>query len=181
MKAYWFSDGDRLRYGDRRIPAVGVTHRHKGPLRLCNAGLHASIDVLDALEHAPGDTLWVVECGGEIIEGDDKLVCSEWTYVSRHDVDLRAFARWCALQVVHLWNCPEVMRQYLETGDEALRAAAKDAAWTEAGAAARSAAWAAAWAAAWDAAMAADAARSASRAAQRQKLLEMAGIKEEAQ
>jgi len=77
----------------------------------------------------------------------------------------RYFARWCALQVIHLWNCPDVVKQYLETGDEGLRDAARsaalDAAHTTAytpahiaasdaaRSAARSAAWDAAWYAAW--------------------------------
>lgn len=166
MRAFWFSDGDSLRYGDTRTPSVGVTHRHDGPLMLCRAGLHASIDVLDAMTFAPGTTLWVVECGGEVILADDKLVCTERTYLSRHEVDLRAFARWCALQVVHLWDCPALVRQYLETGDETLR----DAASASATAAARAAAWAAMDAAVWaamDAAVwaASDAAWSAMDAA----------------
>ena len=41
----------------------------------------------------------------------------------------REFARWCALQVIHLWDCPEIVRLYLETGDESIRAAA----WVAAG------------------------------------------------
>jgi hypothetical protein len=64
---------------------------------------------------------------------------------------LREFARWCALQVIHMWNAPDVVREYLETGNEELRAAAgtaaraaaRDAARTAARAAARDAAWAA--------------------------------------
>jgi hypothetical protein len=56
---------------------------------------------------------------------------------------LRDFARQCALDVVHLWDCPPIVKEYLTTGDESLWAAARDAA------------WAAAWAAAWDAARAA--------------------------
>ena len=53
------------------------------------------------------------------------------------------FARWNALQVLHLWNAPELVQEYLETGNEAIRAAA----------------WAAARAAAWDAARDAQIAR----------------------
>jgi hypothetical protein len=53
---------------------------------------------------------------------------------------LREFARWCALSVAHLWDMPDVVRAYLETGDEKIRASASDAA--------SDAAWAAAWAAA---------------------------------
>ena len=59
------------------------------------------------------------------------------------------FARWCSLRVVHLWDCPDVVKQYLETGDEELRDAAWYAAWNAADAAAHSAAWNAAWLAAW--------------------------------
>ena len=39
----------------------------------------------------------------------------------------RTFARWCALQVVHLWGCPDIVRKYLVTGDDGVRAAASDA------------------------------------------------------
>jgi hypothetical protein len=78
-----------------------------------------------------------------------------------------AFARWCALSVAHLWDMPDVVRQFLETGDETLRdaagAAAAAAARTEVRYAAGDAAWsaarvaatAAAWDAAWSAARAA--------------------------
>lgn len=31
--------------------------------------------------------------------------------------ELRAWARWCALQVADLWDCPDVVRRYLETGE----------------------------------------------------------------
>jgi hypothetical protein len=31
------------------------------------------------------------------------------------------FARWCALQVIDLWDAPVIVRQYLETGDETLQ------------------------------------------------------------
>ena len=59
----------------------------------------------------------------------------------------RRFACWCALEVVHLWDCPAIVMRYLETQDESIRDAAEDAAedaaW-DAGDAAGAAAWAAA-------------------------------------
>jgi hypothetical protein len=55
------------------------------------------------------------------------------------EATLREFARWCALQVIDLWEAPDVVRQWLATGDESIRSAA------------RSAAMFAASAAAWDA------------------------------
>ena len=51
----------------------------------------------------------------------------------------RAFARAEAFRVMHLWDAPDLVRRYLETGDETIRAAA----WAAARAAASDAAWAA--------------------------------------
>ena len=42
--------------------------------------------------------------------------------------ELSAWARWCALQMADRWDCPEVARRYLETGDEILGAATQRAA-----------------------------------------------------
>ncbi len=173
MRAYWFGD-DTLSHGDDRSVAVGITHTVEPPIVPCERGLHASVHPADALEYATTATLWMVDLGGEILEhGGDKIAASERTYLARIDATelLRAHARWCASQVIDLWDAPDVVRQYLATGDESLRAAARAAAWAAAWAAARAAAGdaarAAAWAAAGDAARAAagDAARDAARAA----------------
>jgi len=72
------------------------------------------------------------------------------------------FTRWCALQVVHLWDCPDVVKRYLETGDEGLRGAARTTALAAAWGAAQDAARAAAWGAVH---AAADAARTTAHAA----------------
>lgn len=42
-----------------------------------------------------------------------------WTGNTRPTCE--AWGRWCALQVSHLWGCPNVVRLYLETGDRSLR------------------------------------------------------------
>ncbi len=68
---------------------------------------------------------------------------------------LRQFARECALSVIHLWNPPQVVVEYLKTGNKELRDAAWDAARDVARAAARDVARDAARDAAWDAARAA--------------------------
>jgi hypothetical protein len=175
LDAWYFSEKSRkLRYGDDRAIEISKTHRVRGELALCEHGLHASVRPIDALSHAPGPIVYRVKLHGEILQGDDKACAKARTYVAGGidaSEELRSFARWCALQVVHLWDCPPIVKQYLETGDESIRAAARDAAWDAAMAAAwaatRDAAWDAAWAAAraaaWDAAMAAarDAARDA--------------------
>jgi hypothetical protein len=118
---------DKTLLDGRPVPADGVTLKHEGPVVLCESGLHASALILDALCYAPGTTVCRVELSGTIFENEDKLAASERTILWRMDaVDvLRAFARRCALDVIHLWDAPEVVRTYLETGDETLRVAAR--------------------------------------------------------
>ena len=181
IRAYHFV-GDMLRDG-RPVPPVGEWLVHDGPMVMCESGLHASRHPFDALTYASGPVLCLVDCDEIEAEENDKLVCRRRRIVARFDATtmLRTFARRCALDVIHLWKAPQVVRDYLTTGDESLRAAAlaaedearaaedearaaEDEAWA-AGAdtrnAARGAAWDAAWGAAWDATWAA--ARDAQR------------------
>ena len=152
---------------------TGQTLTAKGPLVLCENGLHASHKAMDALWYAPGAITTRCELWGEVIEGGDKLVARHRKIIALADATdtLHEFACWSALQVIHLWAAPGVVKQYLETRDESLRAAARaaarDATWAAAWAAARAAARAAAWAAARAAARdaAGDAAWAAARAA----------------
>jgi hypothetical protein len=125
MTQAWHFVGKTLRDG-RPIPADGVTLKHEGPVVLCESGLHASARIFDALAYAPGTTVCRVELSGTIFENEDKLAASERTIRWRMDATdvLNAFARRCALDVIHLWDAPEVVRTYLETGDGKLRAAA---------------------------------------------------------
>lgn len=173
IRAYHFV-GDTLRDG-RPVPPDGEWLEHVGPVEICASGLHASRRPWHALEYAPGPVLCLVEVDGIVTEQDDKLVARRRRIVRRVDLtdDMRAFARQCALDVLHLWEAPDVVRRYLETGDESLRDAAMDAAqgaaerpdaWDDArgaaqaaawGASARATAWNAARAAAWDATRAA--------------------------
>ena len=150
----WHFVGDTLRDG-RPIPRNGSWLRHDGRVAICESGLHASRRPWHALQYAPGTVLCYVECRGDIHEYDDKLVCRERRIIMRADVTetLRFFARMQALSVIHLHReCPpDVVLDYLITGDESIRAAA----WDAVRAAVRAAAWDAAWAAAYDAAWAA--------------------------
>ena len=186
IRAYHFV-GSTLRDG-RPVPPDGEWLVHDGELVMCQSGLHASRHPFDALMYAPGPVLCLVDCDEIEAEENDKLVCRRRRIVARFDATtmLRAFARQCALDVIHLWNAPQVVRDYLTTGDESLRDAAlnaaRDAALNAASYAARAAAWDAAlnaaWAAAWDASDAApvaaratarNAARAAAKAAQRER------------
>ena len=117
-------------------------------------------DMIEALDKAEGGLLYITE-------NDTLIYCLDTESL------LREFARECALDVVHLWDAPEIVIRYLKTGDESIREdasvaarnaarnAASDAARAAANAAAnaaaasaaaRAAASAAAWAAAWTAA-----------------------------
>ena len=164
MKAWHFTK-DKLR-DCRPLPKVGEKLVHEGDLILCRSGLHGSKSILDALKYAPGCLCHRVECGGRIIQGDDKFVCSERTILWTVDTAniLPKFARLCALDVIDLWDAPDVVVEFLKTGNPELAEAAwlaarsagkaswsawdaAEAAWS-AEAAARSAAWDAAWAAA---------------------------------
>jgi hypothetical protein len=161
MKA-WHFVGGTLRDG-RPVPVDGEWLVHDGPVVICESGLHASVDVWDALRYAPGPVLCRVDVGGVVLEGIDKIVASRRRIVERVDLanDLRRFACDEALRAAHLWDMPDVVRDYLTTRDDSLREAAAEAArsaWAFSAAdATADAAKAAGRAAAW----AADAARSA--------------------
>src|SRR5690606_14913027 len=158
VQAYHFV-GASLRDG-RPVPPDGAWLVHDGPVKLRVSGLHASRRPWDALQFAPGATLCLVDLYEIVVEAGNTLVARRRRLVRRVDLtaDLRAFPLQCARDVLHLWDAPDVVRRYLESGDETLRAAAWAAAWADEGAdawvAARNAAWAAAWDAAGDAALA---------------------------
>ena len=158
--AWHFAD-NRLRDG-RPLPPDGEWLVHDGPCVMCKSGLHASRRIIDALQYAPGHTICRVRCADIASEVDDKLLCRRRKILWRVDGEqlLRTFARECALSVIHLWDAPDVVRQYLETGDESLRDAAQAAAQVAVWDAAQAAR--ATRAAAWDAARAT---RAAARAA----------------
>jgi len=146
----------RLRYGDGREVIPGETLTVDVQPILCEAGLHQSPTVLDALRWAPGPYLWrtSMEC---VVARDSDKECG-WDRTALWGFDatevLQRFARLCALDVVHLWDAPEVVVRYLRTGDEEISAAATTYA-----------AYAAADAAAADAAAYAAAAHNAARLA----------------
>jgi hypothetical protein len=172
----WHFTGAALRDG-RPIPADGEVLHHDGPLVMCASGLQWSRTPLAALGHAPGATLCRVEVWGDVVEDDDKGIAHNRVILWRMDATdlLREFGRRCALDVAHLWNAPEIVLDYLRTGDETKRRAAAYAAYAaDAAYAAAYAAYAAAYAAraAHAARAAADAARAA-RAAQNARLTDM--------
>lgn len=156
-----------LRYGTQ-APQVGEWLEFTGEVVICQSGLHASRRAIDALEYVDWSDAVACLVDVDAVHGEqpNKLVCSRRRIVAMCDADevLRLFARQCALGVIHLWNPPQVVVEYLTTGDESLREAAHHSAADAAAAAyaayaaSARAAHAAAPAAASDAADAADAA-----------------------
>ena len=146
----WHFTGPTLRDGSP-IPPIGETLKYNGPIVPCESGLHFSLEPFDALQHAPGPYLHLVRIDGEYLtHSNDKGVADNRTIIASLDVGelLGYFARMQALSMVHLWNAPDLVLDFLMTGDSSISTAAI--------AAARDAAWAAAWDAAWAAARAAD-------------------------
>jgi hypothetical protein len=183
MLAYHFSTLT-LRDG-RPWPAIGAWLEHAGPLIPWDKGLHGSEHPFDALTYAPGLWLHRVELAGEMLphgQPPNMWVARRLRRLATVDATslLWDFARWCALQVLPLWEAPPVVHEYLTTGNDELRAAALAAAkasWDTA-VEATLAAWAATWAtwATWASTAAGKAhwdttTWEAARAAQRAQLL----------
>ena len=163
IKAYHFTS-DTISDGSP-IPKRGVWLKHTGEVIPCQSGLHASIHPFDALQYAPGKYLHLVEVGGKIQHhSNDKIVGSKRRILKTIDAEklMRDFARWNAMQVIHLWkDVPKVVLDFLKTGDESLM----DAAWSAAWSATRTTAWDAARSAAADAAWSASTRSASTRSA----------------
>jgi hypothetical protein len=108
---------DRLAHTGAPL-VVGEWQVHDGPVTLCSSGLHASMRSIDALKHAPGQYVGLVECDGEIVEESDKIACSRRRHLWVADATevLRLFARTAALDVAHLWTPPEIVTKSRTSG-----------------------------------------------------------------
>lgn len=149
----WHFAGPTLRDGTPHH-AVGTTLPEIADPVPCHRGYHGSVHALDALFCAPGPWVARVRLHGVVLPSGDpvdqyvgSLRTQSTAYVDVSDV-LHAFARACALDVVHLWDAPEIVVYYLRTGDPA----AKVDAWVAARDA-RATVWTVPRAATWHAAM----------------------------
>ena len=127
LLAWHFVDHNRrLRNGQPLV--IGEWLQHDGKPVLCMSGYHASAKALDALIYRRSNMVCRVECAGPIVHGNDKLVCSRRKALWCFDATtvLREFARWCALQVIDYWDCPAIVRIWLETGDAKFQCDASD-------------------------------------------------------
>lgn len=134
VRAWHFSASEKLHDG-RAIPSAGEWITYHGSLVLCNYGLRACREPFDALQYASSDQfLHMFECAGDVVEGADILVCSRLRVVASMDATkmLRYYSRMQALSVVHLWDAPQIVLDYLRTGDEYIRVASRAASSAEA-------------------------------------------------
>ncbi len=121
--AWHFGPGDdRLANGDGRPIVVGETIRHEGPLTICKNGLHASVRLCDALRYARSWRLHRVRCGGEIVQGYDKLVCRERTVLWSVDARLPMLA-WLAEMLEHRFTRERARGREPDRRSEAVAAA----------------------------------------------------------
>jgi len=119
MFGYHFTS-DTLRNGEP-LPPIGEWLEHSGPIIPCASGLHMSEHPFDALIYAPGCLLHYVELEGDLqSHSKDKWLGRRRKIIKTVDATelLQSFARWCALQVIDLWDAPDSVKRYLETGDE---------------------------------------------------------------
>ena len=132
----WNFVGKELSDG-RPIPPDGKWLAHNGNLVMNERGYHASRYLIDALQYASGSTICHVEVSGVITgtlsEIGSKLVAEKGRILWRVDGEavLRAFARWCALQVIGKWHAPDVVIEWLTTGNEKIRSTAQAAVLTK--------------------------------------------------
>jgi hypothetical protein len=153
--AWYFAQPNKLLpHGDGRLVRVGDTHTITSEPVLCERGLHASVRPIDALSYATSSIIFRVRLGGTIIKGNDKLCATSRTYLAELNAELvlGEFARNCAANMLHLWEAPDVVKEWLATGNPEIKSAARSAAESAAESAAFLAAESAAWSAAWSAA-----------------------------
>jgi hypothetical protein len=126
IKAWWFEPADgKLGNGDGRIPVAGETHTVDCVPKLCEIGMHATKRLIEALYlgFAYSTRLWRVEISGGIKSDYYSLIGKSRKYLWRVDISdvLQKFARKSALDVIHLWEAPDIVIKYLKSGDKSLR------------------------------------------------------------
>lgn len=152
---------------DNRPLGYDATGLEPGYVNIWKAGLHGSLTVFDALQHATSPCLCRVSMWGAIQQEDNKLLATHRQVLASKDVssELRLWGCWCVRQVWHLLT-DERSRKAVETAEayavgkatsqelKAAGAVAWDAARTVSGTVTWAAAGAAAGVATWETARA---------------------------
>ena len=161
MKTWHFITEDRiLQYGDGRVVEVGKTYECKGEIILCKNGMHASVNIIDALKYAPGPVLCRVELEDDLKIDTDKIAGRKRKVLAMEDVSkiLHLFAIDCAERALSKIDNPDPrLIKALEVKKKWMKGEVTDQELIEA----REGAWravAAEWDAAWEAVAVAEAA-----------------------
>ena len=106
---HFLKENRELRWNSAGRVRAGRIYTAKGELEMCINGMHASRRAMDALAYAPGPIACRVECWGEVIEQDDKLVSRHrkvlWWVDATHV--LHEFACRCAEDALALTTNPD--------------------------------------------------------------------------
>jgi hypothetical protein len=118
---------DETNSGPPLGPPPWDIRRSREDAKLYYSGFHAYDDLISALEQADGHILHYARMDGRIIRSGDELVASDRTVlwsINAKEI-LRTCARNWAVAVIHLWDAPPIVREFLEAGREELRATAE--------------------------------------------------------
>ena len=153
---HFLREDKKLQFEDQRKVRKNIWMKAKNCTEpvLCQAGMHASPSVLEALQYAPGPILCRVELRGKVVADTDKMCGLERRIIGMVDFTpyLHEFACSCAEDALKIakvddprcWNAIKTKRAWLAgKATDAELDAARDAAWAAARDAARAAAWAA--------------------------------------
>jgi len=138
LTAWYFTADNTVGFGDKRIIEEGATLEALDKDDLFNTGMRGSPLLIDALMRSnvltTNNTLWCVALTGKNCSprhGDAKQIRAEQAlYLASIDVTqiMDCFARRVALSTAGMWKMPEVVRLFLETGDESLKVRSRHAA-----------------------------------------------------
>lgn len=86
IQAFWFAPEDgKLRFGDSRPVVLGETHSVTGDIVLSKNGLHASVDLYDAVGYATHHMLYLVELSGSGLVMPYTVVARNRKYIACTD------------------------------------------------------------------------------------------------
>ena len=94
---HFLAEDRRLQFGTREVVEAGKTYMAEGPLKMCQNGVHASRQAVDALQYAPGPVVCRVRLSGEIQHDTDKSVARHRTvlWIADATAILHEFALVC--------------------------------------------------------------------------------------
>ena len=82
-------------------------YKHEGKINICNAGFHASKELVSAISYLTPGIICKVEYKGEIEEQEDKFVASEMRVIETYRFTKRIGVEWsvyCARSCLKNWN-----------------------------------------------------------------------------